>query len=159
MNHTQASVCDGCPARYYCVNKDRADPCPVGRYCPGNTGFNQSLCPAGTYNPTEMLMDETECTQCDGGSYCEVPGLWNVSGPCNGGYYCQSGVNTAAPSNNNTGFGGKYTYNMLVQYSFTVVTYNMLVQYSFTVVTYNMLVQYSFTVVILIICWFNTVLQ
>ena len=38
MNHTMASLCDVCPPRYYCVNKDRADPCPSGRYCPGNTG-------------------------------------------------------------------------------------------------------------------------
>lgn len=35
MNHTQASLCDSCPPRYYCVNKDRADPCPVGKYCIG----------------------------------------------------------------------------------------------------------------------------
>ena len=49
MNHTQAGACDACPPRYYCVNKDRADPCPQGRYCSGSTGFNMTLCPAGTY--------------------------------------------------------------------------------------------------------------
>lgn len=123
MNHTQASVCEPCPPRYYCVNKVRADPCPVGRYCPGGTGFDQQLCPSGTYNPTEMLSNETECTQCDGGYYCDVPGRYNVAGPCSPGYYCQSGVNTAAPSNNNTGFGGLYLFpciiikDRLVQYS------------------------------------------
>lgn len=74
---------------------------------PGNTGFNYSLCPAGTYNPTELLMAESECKPCDGGYYCDVPGLSNVTAPCAEGYYCQSGVDTAAPSNNNTGFGGK----------------------------------------------------
>lgn len=75
--------------------------------CSGNTGFNYSLCPAGTYNPTELLMSESECKQCDGGYYCDVPGLSNMTAQCAEGYYCQSGVNTAAPNNNNTGFGGK----------------------------------------------------
>lgn len=107
MNHTMASACDICPPRYYCVNKDRPDPCPQGRYCEGNTGFNMSLCPAGTYNPVEMLMAEAECTACDPGHYCDTPGQVNVTGMCSAGYYCQSGVNTAAPSNNNTGSGGE----------------------------------------------------
>ena len=52
-------------------------------------------------------MSESECKQCDGGYYCDVPGLSNVTAQCAEGYYCQSGVDTAAPSNNNTGFGGK----------------------------------------------------
>jgi len=104
----QASVCDACPPRYYCVNHDRVDPCPKGRYCPGNTGFNQSLCPAGTYNPAEMLMAESECEQCDGGYYCDVAGLFNMTGPCAAGYYCQSGVNTATPSSGFTGSGGMW---------------------------------------------------
>lgn len=110
MNHTQASACDPCPARYYCVNKDRVDPCPKGRFCPGVTGFDMQLCPAGTYGPVEMLLDASECTQCDGGFYCDTPGQYNVSGTCAPGYYCQGGVNTATPNNNNnTGFGGEFT--------------------------------------------------
>ncbi|RUS80924.1 hypothetical protein EGW08_011305, partial [Elysia chlorotica] len=79
MNHTQASTCEPCPARYYCVNKDRVDPCPLGRYCQGDTGFNMSLCPAGTYGPVEMLADASECTQCDGGKFCGAAGLHAVS--------------------------------------------------------------------------------
>lgn len=107
MNHTQASACDACPPRYYCVNKDRADPCPRGRYCPGSTGFNMELCPRGTYGPNEMLSASVECTPCDAGAYCDGAGLTAVSGQCAAGYYCQTGVDTAYPSNNNTGFGGE----------------------------------------------------
>ena len=114
MNHTQASSCDDCPPRYYCVNKDVPDPCPKGRYCPSNTGFNQSLCPSGTYNPVEMLMSESECVPCDGGFYCDRTGQVNTTGVCAAGYFCQGGVNTAAPSNNNTGYGGKYVLNLLL---------------------------------------------
>ena len=108
MNHTMGTVCDSCPPRYFCVNKDRANPCPTGRYCPGNTGFDMKLCPRGTYGPTTMLESEAECTQCDGGHYCEAPGLDEPTGLCSAGYYCQYGVDTPAPSNNNTGFGGRY---------------------------------------------------
>ena len=107
MNHTKAALCDVCPSRYYCVNKNRPDPCPTGRWCPGNTGYDQQLCPQGTYGPTTMLASAAECTQCDGGYYCSETGASNMTGPCAPGYYCQTGVNTAAPSNNNTGFGGK----------------------------------------------------
>lgn len=107
MNHTMAALCDTCPPRYYCVNKDRADPCPEGHYCPGTTGFDTELCPRGTYGPTEMLESADECTQCDGGYYCDMPGLSTMTGFCAPGYYCQYGVDTATPDNNNTGFGGK----------------------------------------------------
>lgn len=107
MNHTLAGSCDLCPPRYYCVNKDRADPCPQGRVCEGSTGFNMTLCPSGTYSDVEYLMDTSECKPCDPGSYCDVPGLTAVSGPCSAGYYCQSGVDIAAPSGANTGSGGE----------------------------------------------------
>lgn len=110
MNHTGAAVCDVCPPRFYCVNKDRPDPCPPGRYCPGNTGFNMELCPRGTYGPGDMLESAVECTQCDGGFYCSQAGADNVTGPCMAGYYCLYGVDTPAPSNNNTGFGGSYSF-------------------------------------------------
>lgn len=114
MNHTGAAVCDVCPARYYCVNKDRTDACPAGYFCPGNIGFDWKACPQGTYGPTTMLATVEECTQCDGGFYCSEPGLVNVSGPCAPGYFCQIGVNTAKPSMNNTGYGGNFMlYNFM----------------------------------------------
>lgn len=106
MNHTGAALCDVCPPRFYCVNKNYTNPCPVGKYCPANTGFNWQSCPQGTYGPNEGLMVSSECTQCDGGMFCNSPGQSNVTGPCTEGFYCQFGVNTASPNNNNTGFGG-----------------------------------------------------
>ena len=108
MNHTMAALCDVCPPRYFCVNKTYPDPCPKGRYCGGNTGFNWGLCPRGTYGPVEMLSSDVQCTQCTGGYYCDNNGAVNVTGPCQPGYYCQLGVDTPAPTNNNTGFGGEY---------------------------------------------------
>ena len=108
MNHTLAAVCDVCPPRYYCINKAYPDPCPAGKYCPGNTGVNMELCPLGTYGPVEMLANASECTPCDGGYYCGQTGATNVTGQCYDGYWCQVGVDTPAPDGSHIGLGGKY---------------------------------------------------
>lgn len=129
MNHTQASACDPCPPRYYCVNKNKADPCPQGRACPGNTGFNMTLCPRGTYSNVEMLLDVSECKPCDPGSYCDAPGLTAVSGPCTAGFYCHSGVDTSAPSGNNSGFGGEH---ITLKFDTILTSYNCSALYNFS---------------------------
>jgi len=108
MNETGASVCDVCLPRYYCVNGDRLDDCPSGAFCPGANGYNYSLCPAGTFNNVTNLEATSECAQCRGGSYCETPGLPEPTGLCAAGYFCELGVDTIAPENNNTGTGGGY---------------------------------------------------
>ena len=108
MNRTQGSVCYTCPVRYYCTRQIAADACPPGRYCPAGTGSNPELCPAGTYNPGELLATEDECTSCDPGLYCQYSGLvvpLNDS-LCSAGFFCTSGVNTPQPNVNNTGIGG-----------------------------------------------------
>ena len=95
-------------------------PCPLGRYCPLNTGQDHQLCPLGTYGPTEGLAAIGDCTQCDGGFYCGVAGSDVVTGPCYAGYWCNSGVDTPAPSNNNTGFGGTHikAYDNILPHEF-----------------------------------------
>lgn len=90
-NHTGSSQCYDCPEGYYCVNRDRADPCLPGHYCPAKTGADLQLCPTGTYNPIYRLYDVSQCIQCDGGKYCQTAGLDQVTGNCSAGYYCQSG--------------------------------------------------------------------
>ena len=108
MNMTGADVCDVCPPRFYCVNQDRADPCPTGNYCPGNNGHNYSPCLAGTYNPTTGLSAQAECLDCTGGFYCDIPGLDSPTAECLPGYYCTLGVDTGSPNDvNNTGTGGE----------------------------------------------------
>ena len=66
MNHTGASSCYTCPAGYYCVNRDRADICRQGYYCPTGTGANLQPCPIGTFGNTTGLSNESHCTQCTG---------------------------------------------------------------------------------------------
>lgn len=90
-NHTGSANCYDCPAGHFCVNRDRADPCLPGYYCPPRTGADLQHCPAGTYNPLRGLSMESQCTQCDGGRYCQTPALSAVSGLCSPGYFCRSG--------------------------------------------------------------------
>ena len=46
MNTTQAALCEDCPAGFYCVDSAIWPlDCPAGEVCPGNTGYNSSLCP------------------------------------------------------------------------------------------------------------------
>jgi hypothetical protein len=90
-NHTGAAVCYVCPEGFYCTNRDNAEQCPAGYFCPEGTGADIQPCPAGTYSPVLGLIRQSQCTQCDGGKYCQIPGLSEVSGNCSAGYYCESG--------------------------------------------------------------------
>ncbi len=44
------------------------------------------------------------------GSYCETPGLINVTGPCAGGFYCSGGANTSSPMDGGT-TGWSYVFS------------------------------------------------
>lgn len=37
------------------------------------------------------------CGSCDAGQYCHAPGLSAPQGPCEPGFYCSGGANTATP--------------------------------------------------------------
>lgn len=92
MNHTGGALCYTCPAGSYCTDRDSATECPAGFYCPQGTGADYIPCPAGTYNPTLGRTQLSECTQCDGGKYCQFTGQANYSGDCSAGYYCTEGL-------------------------------------------------------------------
>ena len=64
----------------------------TGYYCPYGTGENLQMCPAGTYNPIDNIASEDECTQCDPGTYCQLPGQSNYTGLCAEGYFCTLGM-------------------------------------------------------------------
>ena len=66
VNHTGASYCYTCPAGSYCVNRDRADDCIQGYYCPEGTGADLQPCPLGTFGNTTGLSEVGHCTQCTG---------------------------------------------------------------------------------------------
>ena len=66
MNRTGASACYLCPEGYSCTNRDVADPCKQGYYCPEGTGADLQPCPTGTFGNTTGLGKVTQCTECTG---------------------------------------------------------------------------------------------
>lgn len=58
----------------------------------------------GTYGSRQGLVNETECSFCDSGSYCEIEGLSAPTGFCQDGHYCVLGVSQPTPVS-----GGSHT--------------------------------------------------
>ena len=99
--------------------------CPPGYYCPTGTGLDWQPCPRGTYSMSEnlfrvrtfllfyldicfmylhfmyLLFQANQCSDCDGGFYCDVEAATNVSGLCAAGHYCESGVDIPNPHHEN----------------------------------------------------------
>ena len=76
-----------CDAGYYCPLGSTSPTqviCPVGHFCVQGSDLPEA-CRNGTYGPVTNLASEGECTDCDGGSYCNGTGLSSVSGPCDVG--------------------------------------------------------------------------
>ena len=61
----------------FCVG----DICPAGSYCPPGAGA-PTPCPPGTYLPTTNGADESDCLECEPGTFCggrgnlEPTGKW-----------------------------------------------------------------------------------
>ena len=87
-------TCKACPAGYYCeVNTTTPVDCPPGYYCPSMTEYGTEFaCPNGTYSNSTNLGAISECQQCTPGMYCGTTGLTQPSGPCDAGYFCESGL-------------------------------------------------------------------
>lgn len=49
-------------------------------------------CQIGTYSNETGLTEESECTACDPGKYCDTPGLIEPAGECDPGHFCESGA-------------------------------------------------------------------
>ncbi|XP_042627629.1 uncharacterized protein LOC122147787 [Cyprinus carpio] len=53
--------------------------CPKGHYCLKGTGSAEQFpCPAGTYNPRELIDSQNSCLSCPSGHYCPDAGLKNL---------------------------------------------------------------------------------
>ena len=97
-NLTQPS--GDCSRGYYCPRASSAakmELCPRGSYCPAASSV-PTPCPAGTYSNHTEHTSVMQCSICDAGRFCDVPGLVAPSGPCSPGYYCPAGSNTSTPS-------------------------------------------------------------
>ena len=54
--------------------------CPEGFYCPEGTGHVWQSCPLGTFSNQTGLSNETQCTQCTFGFYCDQLNATSESG-------------------------------------------------------------------------------
>lgn len=79
------------------LTKGDAGVCPVGHYCPQQTG-QPKACPTGSFNNKTGIMAESDCQLCLQGYHCETPGLEYPSGLCEPGFYCELGSNSSRPS-------------------------------------------------------------
>lgn len=93
-------ACDFCSAGTECLTGTIYPPaCPQGYYCAigsANDGAKQA-CPKGTFGNRTGLTQQSECTYCLAGHYCETGALKSVTGPCDEGYFCLKGAEVATP--------------------------------------------------------------
>lgn len=106
MDQEGAEECYPCPERHYCPGGEQKVDCPEGRYCPAQTGVIIEPCPIGTFSNSRNLKNDSECTLCSSGNFCDSPGQTNVTGLCAKGYFCTEGVDTSTPSGLHRGEGG-----------------------------------------------------
>ena len=108
MLSTKASTCDVCPEGFYCTPQTGIDPvvCPAGFYCPLGTGFDWRGCPPGTYGNDVGLVSASNCTQCDGGEYCDSFNATAPTGFCTAGYFCTIGSDSPTPDEGFSGTAG-----------------------------------------------------
>ena len=94
-----------CTAGSYCPFEATSTPtaCPAGSYCVAGV-TSPTFCPVGTYAPSGSLTQESDCTSCGAGSYCDTPGITAVSGSCAAGYYCLLASITATPVGQTYGY-------------------------------------------------------
>ncbi|KTG09626.1 hypothetical protein cypCar_00002228 [Cyprinus carpio] len=72
--------------------------CPKGHYCLKGTGSAEQFpCPAGTYNPRELIDSQNSCLSCPSGHYCPDAGLEEPTGLCLAGFWCREGSHSPSP--------------------------------------------------------------
>ena len=96
-NHTNRTVCETCPAGYYCpegTGMGTSNPCPKGSYCPAGSG-KALPCPTGRYGVREKAVSFEDCAQCPANTFQDVQGQ-SACNPC--GSSAQAGVGQAVCS-------------------------------------------------------------
>ncbi|ESP01227.1 hypothetical protein LOTGIDRAFT_111802 [Lottia gigantea] len=100
-----------CLAGYFCTNaseeanpvgKSYGDECPVGYYCPDHS-YQPTACPAGTYQPFNRRVNDSDCIPCSPGKFCNITGAGQEAGDCNEGFYCIGRASAPSPYDGITG--------------------------------------------------------
>ncbi|CAN0099917.1 unnamed protein product, partial [Heterosigma akashiwo] len=106
--------CSSCPPGQYCgVKTTTPSDCPPGFFCPESTRHAHEFpCPNGTYSNESRLEMQSQCVDCDPGSYCLYEGMTAPSGFCDSGFYCNYGAVISAPDSEGVyGYTGETCVN------------------------------------------------
>ena len=99
-------ACLACTAGHYCITGSNPEACPAGYYCPEGTGHVWQSCPTGTFSAASGLANETHCTPCTAGYYCDQTNATATTGQCDAGHFCRSGSDTRTPTGVTKGDAG-----------------------------------------------------
>ena len=108
----QTSPAGYCDPGFYCregsftktpVDGPTGGLCPAGGYCLKGT-VTPYPCPAGTFSNVSGASDNSSCTSCTPGYYCEGSNIPEPSGPCYAGYYCTGGASSPTQYSTNVGY-------------------------------------------------------
>jgi hypothetical protein len=99
------SKCQSCPDGYYCPKEGTIYPiqCPLGSYQAGLNAKGCEMCPTGTWSNKKKLANVFECSPCEDGHVCEIPGnrdmdvfaLLPKTNFCPSGHFCMPGTTKA----------------------------------------------------------------
>ncbi|XP_030833488.1 proprotein convertase subtilisin/kexin type 5 isoform X2 [Strongylocentrotus purpuratus] len=104
---TQNEACLQCTPGHYCITGSNPEDCPASFYCPEGTGHVWESCPLGSFSSSTGLANETQCTQCTAGHYCDMVNVTTVADDCDAGFYCsRSGSDARQPSESSRGYAG-----------------------------------------------------
>lgn len=110
---TGQAQCDLCSDGNLChaVGTISSISCPRGYFCESITTvvdpllYGKKPCPRGTYGSIDGLARSDQCTSCDPGKYCLMPGMQTYSGSCEAKYFCKKGAYFSKPETGSTDFG------------------------------------------------------
>ena len=76
------------------TNLAYGDMCRKGSYCPEQS-TKMFACEPTKFMPYDHAVKADDCITCPNGKYCDVSGIWDLSGStkdCQQGYYCETGA-------------------------------------------------------------------
>lgn len=95
-----------CGAGYYCdggAEDSQQHACPIGTYCVEGSS-SPTPCPLGTITGTTgPWTNETDCTPCPPGKYCNSSNADGLYPDCDPGFFCTGGASVPNPTDSSVG--------------------------------------------------------